>query len=172
MKRLKQIEETKSMICDAFIKLLQDGTMDKITISQIAAEANIGRNTFYNHFRKKEDVLIYLMQVLLDELNAKLVNMENPTLRDSLLWRFTLIKENPLLTVFQKQRDIKELLFQFRETNIPRHYSPSEKDIYETEFIQGGIDYVTTRWIFSGTKESPEEMVDRILSLLPYRCTD
>jgi len=65
MKRKKQIEESKRMIADAFMRLLQNDSLEDITISQIAAEARMGRNTFYNHFQKKEDILRYVMKQLL-----------------------------------------------------------------------------------------------------------
>jgi len=166
MRRLKQIEESKKMISDAFILLLQDNSMDEISISQITTEAKIGRNTFYNHFQKKEDILDYLMQGLLEELQDKLNQKAHPSIKDLLLWRFALLKENPALTVFQKQNDIKQLLFRFRDSNLSIANLPTQKDIYKRDFFQGGMDYVTSRWIIGGMKESPEVMVEKILSLM------
>ena len=166
MKRLKQIEESKKMISDAFIRLLQDKTMDEISISQITIEAQIGRNTFYNHFQKKEDILDYLMQGLLKELQEKLAQKASPSIRDLLLWRFSLLKENPLLAVLHSNDDIKQLFFRFRDNKFSLFNFPAKKDIYKREFVQGGLDYVTSRWIVGGMKESPQIMADKILSLI------
>lgn len=154
------------MISNAFIRLLQDNLMDEISVSQITDEARIGRNTFYNHFQKKEDILDYMMQGLLEELQEKLRQKTNPSIRDMLLWRFTLLKENPSLTVFQRQNDIKQLLFRFRASSLSMINLPTQKDMYKRDFFQGGIDYVTSKWIVSGMKESPEEMVYKIMSLI------
>lgn len=166
MRRIKQIEEYKKMISDAFLELLQNNTMDEITISQIANKARIGRNTFYNHFQKKEDVLEYLMHGLLEEIQEKLQQEDTPSIRTLLIWRFALLKQNPLLTIFHRQDDIKQFFFQFRDSITPMFNFPAQKDIYKMEFFQGGIDYVTSRWIISGMKESPEEMVNKVLSLM------
>ena len=166
MRRLRQIEESKNMISDALLKLLQDKSMDEITVSQITTEAKIGRNTFYNHFQKKEDILSYLMQGYLEGCKDNLEQIENPSLRDILLWRFNVIIENPLLAIFQKHNDIKQLLFNFRDKNIAQFNLPMKKDIYISDFYQGGIDYVMSKWIVNGMIESPEEMTDKVLSLI------
>ena len=166
MRRLKQIEESKKMISNALLKLLQDKSMDEVTVSQITTEAKIGRNTFYNHFQKKDDVLDYLLQGYLEGIRDNLEQVANPSIRDILLWRFNLIKENPLLVIFQKHNDIKQLLYNFRDRNITKFDLPRKNDAYITDFIQGGIDYVTSKWIENGMTESPEEMVDKILGLI------
>lgn len=166
MRRLKQIEESKKMISDALIRLLQEKSLDQISVSEITAEARIGRNTFYNHFQKKEDILDYLMQGLLKEVQEKLQQEATLSIRDLLIWRFTLLKQNPLLTVFHRQDDIKQLFFRFRDSNLSLFNFPAQKDIYKIEFFQGGLDYVTSRWIIGGLKESPDEMADKILSLM------
>lgn len=166
MKRLKQIEETKKMISDAFLRLLQNTSLDEITISQITSEARIGRNTFYSHFQKKEDILAYLMQGLRNKLQDKIKQENITSRRELLIWRFRLLKENPLLTVFNNQDEIKQLFFRFRDSSTPLYNFPTENGEYIKDFIQGGIDYVTSRWIIDGMKESPEEMADKILLIM------
>jgi AcrR family transcriptional regulator len=166
MRRLKQIEEYKQMISNALIRLMQEESMDQIRVSQITAEAGIGRNTFYNHFQKKEDILDYLLKGLVDELQEKLPKESNPSIRDFLLWRFRLLKENPLLTVFDKQDNLKHLLYRFRNSQLSLFDFTPQKDGYKNDFFQGGIDYVTSKWIVNGMKESPEEMADKIMSYM------
>lgn len=166
MRRIKQIEEYKGMISDAFIRLLQKHPMEDISISQITKHAGIGRNTFYNHFQKKEDILDYLMQGFVAELQAKLQEKEKPSVEDFLLWRFTLLKENPLLAVVQNRDDIKSILYGIRNSKVSLFDFPPHQDIYKLEFFQGGIDYVTSKWIINGMKESPEEMAGSVLSYM------
>lgn len=166
MRRLKQIEESKKLISEALLRLLKDKSLDEISISQIAQEAQIGRNTFYNHFQKKEDILNYMMHGILEEVKEALSKKSNPSIRDFLLWRFTFIKKNPLITVFRKHNDIKQLFFLFRESNSSVFDFSSQNDIYKIEFFKGGLDHVTSKWIISGMKECPDEMADKIMSLM------
>lgn len=154
------------MISEAFIRLLQEFSMDEITVSQITQEAGIGRNTFYNHFQKKEDILDYLMQGYVIELQEKLQEKEIPSIEDFLLWRFTLLKENPLLAVVHNREEVKSILYSMRKTKITLFNFPPHEDIYKLEFFQGGIDYVTTRWVMNGMMESPIEMMKSLMSYM------
>jgi AcrR family transcriptional regulator len=163
MKRLKQIEEYKKMIGDALIVLLQSYTMDQITVTQIANKAGIGRNTFYNHFEKKEDVLDFLLEKYFNELQNDLLKKSNPSIRDFLLWRFTLLRENPLLSIINSKDEIRRLLYHYRNNKISRFDLFIHEEPYKMEFFQGGIDYVTSTWIMNGRKETPEEMADKVL---------
>ena len=166
MKRIKQIEESKRMISDALMRLLQNDSLEDITISQIAAEACIGRNTFYSHFQKKEDILRYVMEDLFMEARKTILDKPNPSLRDWLLWRFSLILNNPLLHILHKEQDIRLMLIQFRES---RSFDlGAAVDDYTKEFILGGIDAITLRWIKNGMSESPEEMAHRVMTLISH----
>jgi len=166
MRRLKQIEEYKKMISSAFINLLQSYSLDQITVTQIVTEAGIGRNTFYNHFQKKEDIFDYLMNEFVEELQRELDKKTNPSIRDFLLWRFTLLKANPLLTALNQQDDVRKLFYRYRNSRLYSFDFPLLEESYKMQFFQGGIDYVTSSWIINGMKESSEEMTDKILSFM------
>lgn len=46
----RRVIKTKRAIKEAFAKLLTQKDINDITISDIAAEANINRKTFYNYY--------------------------------------------------------------------------------------------------------------------------
>lgn len=52
-------ERTKRDILQAFNKLVQKKSFDKITVDNICNEAEIGRTTFYRYFPDKYDILDY-----------------------------------------------------------------------------------------------------------------
>lgn len=54
----RRITRTKRAIKDALIALILEKHYDTIIVQDIIDRANIGRSTFYLHFRDKEDVLI------------------------------------------------------------------------------------------------------------------
>lgn len=166
MKRIKQIEESKSMIAEAFLKLLETNSLEDITISEIAAEAKVGRNTLYNHFQKKEDILDYIMKKLLSEAKEILLGSGAQSLNEILYWRFSLLKRNPQFLVFQNEYDISLVLKHFREENFSIFTSLKSLDEYSREFILGGLDSITSRWIKNGMKESPDEIVKKVLSFI------
>ncbi|HNB54384.1 MAG TPA: TetR/AcrR family transcriptional regulator [Anaerolineales bacterium] len=54
----RRVQRTRQLIRDAMIALIAEKGYEKITIQDILDRANIGRSTFYAHYRDKEDLLL------------------------------------------------------------------------------------------------------------------
>lgn len=67
----KRAEESKQMISEAFIRLLQNEDFSLITITQICQEAQICRNTFYRNFSSKDDIMSYLIENITRKINEQ-----------------------------------------------------------------------------------------------------
>lgn len=52
-------EYTRYYIVQALFKLMNEYSFEKISVTDIAEKAGVGRATFYRYFKRKEDVLIY-----------------------------------------------------------------------------------------------------------------
>ncbi len=75
---------TKDKILSAVISHIKDGdNLEQITISKIAAEAEIGKSTVYEHFSSKEDMVsetyIYLLKHYENILMSDIENMNFKT---------------------------------------------------------------------------------------------
>lgn len=62
----RRIQRTKQLLRDAIVALILEKGYDDITIQDILDRANMGRSTFYAHFRDKEDLLLSGFQVLFE----------------------------------------------------------------------------------------------------------
>jgi AcrR family transcriptional regulator len=72
MKRQKvdsRIERTQRRLRDALISLMAEHGYEKVTVQDILDRAEVGRATFYQHFRSKED----LLRSGIDQLRAGLI---------------------------------------------------------------------------------------------------
>lgn len=58
VKQDRRIDRTVSSLRKALTELILEKHYDLITVQDIIDRANVGRSTFYTHFRDKEDVLI------------------------------------------------------------------------------------------------------------------
>ncbi|MDU0347808.1 TetR/AcrR family transcriptional regulator [Actinomyces sp. MRS3W] len=75
-------ERTRRALFDALSDLLAQRPFDKITLSDVAARAGVGRTAVYNHFTDKEDLLLAFMEHetgrYAKELTRILTNVEDP----------------------------------------------------------------------------------------------
>lgn len=61
-----RIVQTRNVLQQAFMELLANKPLEKITIREIAASAGVGYNTFFRHYTSKESLL---NEMALDEIN-------------------------------------------------------------------------------------------------------
>lgn len=75
-------ERTRTALFDALSRLMAARSFDKITLSDVAAHAGVGRTAVYNHFADKEDLLLAFMEHetarYAEELSAALAGVEDP----------------------------------------------------------------------------------------------
>jgi AcrR family transcriptional regulator len=68
----RRTNRTKQTLHDALIKLILEKHYDLITVQDIIDQANVGRSTFYVHFRDKEDLLVSDWERFLDSFVSNL----------------------------------------------------------------------------------------------------
>ncbi len=61
----RRIQKTLSLLREALVSLIAEKRYDSIVVKEILDRANVGRSTFYTHFRDKDDLLISGIQDLL-----------------------------------------------------------------------------------------------------------
>ena len=75
-------ERTRTALFDALSELMNRHSFDKITLSDVAAHAGVGRTAVYNHFADKEDLLLAFMEHetarYANELSVALAGIEDP----------------------------------------------------------------------------------------------
>ena len=53
----RRIKKTEDQILQATLRLLQNQTMDDLTVKEICNEANVSRSTFYLHYTEPKDIV-------------------------------------------------------------------------------------------------------------------
>lgn len=61
---------TRRAILDAFVELLAERRYEAIRIADLVARAGVGKSTFYEHFRSKNDILLAAMHPVLLALST------------------------------------------------------------------------------------------------------
>lgn len=62
-----RVKRTKRLLQEAFVRLVTENNYEAITIRDITTEAQVGYQTFYRHYKNKEDLLYAMLQEVLME---------------------------------------------------------------------------------------------------------
>lgn len=77
----RRVERTRAALKQALYELIDEKGYDQVTVEEITERANLGRATFYLHYRDKEDLLLEDVINLVDQMVEETTGM--PWLR----WR-------------------------------------------------------------------------------------
>ena len=169
----KENYSVKSEIINAFMKLMTEKSYMDITVTDIINTAQVARASFYRNFSSINDVI----DSIVDELSEEFIEDIYPTLNstDERKWReflfeyfyrFTRNQEKIAAGNFQNmsvmfsRMDIK---MREKERELP---SETLRDKYVAFAKLGLINNVAKKWVDSGMKETPEEMINYIMSYI------
>ncbi len=66
-----RIQRTRSLLRDALFALIIERGYEAITVQDITERANLGRTTFYLHYKDKEELLKASVKALIDDLRQE-----------------------------------------------------------------------------------------------------
>jgi AcrR family transcriptional regulator len=92
----RRARRTRKLLREALFSLILENGYDAVTIEDITERADLGRTTFYLHYKDKEDLLLQCIQEIADELAeevAKLMPTDGKPSEKG--------EQNPILFVFQ-----------------------------------------------------------------------
>lgn len=163
----------KQQIADSFMELMTKKFYMDITIAELVNHAQVARISFYRNFSSISDVIDYVI----DELSTEFVTDILPVLssRDDRKWRAFLFEYFYRLTsnqkrftdigfqntsVFFSRMDIRMQQYkeQFSAKTIDDKYTPFGK--------MGLINNIAKEWMNGGMKETPEELINYIMTFI------
>jgi AcrR family transcriptional regulator len=71
----RRINRTRRLLRESLFALILEKGFDAVTIEEITQRADLGRTTFYLHYRDKEDLLMESIGELVEDLIAQMSNL-------------------------------------------------------------------------------------------------
>jgi AcrR family transcriptional regulator len=68
----RRVRRTRAAVTDAFLALVRERGYERVTVQDILDRADVGRSTFYSHFRDKEALLLSCFEELREGLTNAL----------------------------------------------------------------------------------------------------
>ena len=85
---------TKKLLADAFLRQLNQKTLNKITVQDIADEAGVSRKTFYYYFQDIYDLMEWILE---EKCRQMLGGVTADTWQDGMLNLIKYIKDKRML---------------------------------------------------------------------------
>ena len=174
----RRVIKTKRAIKNAFAKLLSQKDINDITISDIAAEADINRKTFYNYYAGVHEVIDEIENDVVSHFDAALteIDFKNSLNRPNLIFeKLTniinadmdffgyLLSMNSNVSLSSK---ITDMLTGKVKTLIMQYVDVDEVHVdIMLEFMISGMVAVYRRWFNSDRSEPVEEISSQIKAL-------
>ena len=163
---------TKKAIMYVFLEILEEKSMDKITVKDICERSEINRNTFYYYFDNVQDVLCSVF-----EMEKKMVLKEVGE-NDSFLEEYkksaaiVINNKKAIFNIYEsKSGDILRNYFNAVTMSFVKRavekaangYSISEENInYISHFYTNAICGTTMKWIEKGMPPYKEDFLEKV----------
>ena len=161
---------SKKLIQLAFYLLLLKKDFDDISIKEICDRAGVSRMSFYRYYSTKEDVFIVFCDETFDSFFQQISHDSNLSMKEMLVLFFEgLRKYHREIDILKKSQRETILLVQFEQyasymaskMNLTNSLNP-----YSIPFFAGGLFNVVIRWSNRNYIDTPEEMMQSMLTYL------
>lgn len=159
----------------ALVRLLANQSIEKIGVDLLAAEAGVGRASYFRNFTSREAVLTDYILLLWERYEAELDMVRfraDPFYRIHSYFQFCYIYRNMNERIIQVGCEVT--ILRAYESIVQNHaYSYPDDSTYESAFLAYGLYGVFLRWAKNGYEESPEAMTELMITRvfgheLPY----
>ena len=149
----------------ALIKLMIEMPYKDIAIRMLCTEAGLARQTFYNLFEDKNEVLqYYLESTAMEQFDFFEIN-ENLEIRDFVETFAEYISNNDRLMKLISENHLEAIL-QMSISNsiniIATKYSQNKRYRYGTAFLSGELTQIIICWIYEEDRITVRELMDTI----------
>jgi AcrR family transcriptional regulator len=168
----RRVQRTRQLLQDTLVTLILEKGYQKVTVQDIIDQANVGRSTFYSHYRNKDDLLLSGFDRLAHDLNR---HMQAPETHDEdprhllhSLEFFVHAYDNKELYIAMADSGGGDLIFDIAHQHMQDHIEyhlnqmPSIGDEIPlpviTNFLAGSLLSMITWWLEQSLPYTPQEM--------------
>ena len=169
----KESYSVKREIMNAVMQLMNKKNYMDITVTEIIGRAGVARASFYRNFNSISDVIDEIVKDVTDEIIEDVFPVLSGT--DERVWREFLfhhfyhfskmkngmqkIEPENMSIIFTRMTD----QIRKRELDLPQGTIPEK---YQATAKWGLINNILQKWIDTGAEETPEEVIDYIMSFI------
>lgn len=153
-------EYLKECMGTALLELMQEKPMEKISIEEMTARADVGRSTYFRYFKSKEEVLTFKILCLWKKFcqEQKASHPEPDGLEETQLFFAFCLSVRPINDRLYQTGHQNVLMDAYIQIMALPQQQGDVKAYYLNRFLSYGLFGLVDAWILRGYQETPEEM--------------
>ncbi|WP_125762826.1 TetR/AcrR family transcriptional regulator [Companilactobacillus hulinensis] len=159
IKNNRRAQYTRQVIQDSVLSLLENKTMNNITVTEVCNLADINRTTFYRYYEDVYKCVDEIEEEFIDSLNEDIVKSPSQGMEMVLDEFYHHKRLSNLVFVEGKTRLLEKLFEDFG------HNAPNVNE-YQDVYLMAGIQSALKKWVKDGMKLTPHELTRKIVSLV------
>lgn len=160
----RRVLRTQQSLGNALIDLTLEIGYDAITIKELALRANIGYATFFRHFKSKDDLLMFVLQSVLEDIFALMKPDMTPYERALVMFDYVKNNSRTYRVFIDQPRDSQlfNATYDAIATNLHQNYIARDENYIPmavaVNHIVTSITELIRWWVVNDMKIPPEKM--------------
>lgn len=173
---MEKKRDTKKLLIESLLDLSKTIPTDKITVRDIVENSGVGRQTFYNHFRDKYDLIDYFYSSKVDSIIRSNMQARRPWI-DSIIDVLVFFQENKQFfkSAIIENGQLAFFSIYYEHTRnayisfITDHSSGSISDemLFQVEFNCYGAVNMVRKWLLNNMDSTPQALGNNIWNAMP-----
>lgn len=174
MEENRRVRMTKRLLQDALLELLEEKSLEKITVTQVCSKADVNRSTFYAYYQDVGELLSELEDGVLEKIPGAQkvpVARTDSEFVDTLERFFDYVKENRrLFTILLIRRGSGNFNHRLLDAVMEKHLKPTQQeptrlDRYAYVYCINGVMGILKEWLQEGFPFSSREFGQIVLRM-------
>jgi len=162
----RRVRKTRTALIQAMVQLAERKRWASISVRELLEHADVGRSTFYAHFRSKDDLLFRSFEQMLLGLDAGIRDQRLAPVRElfahageSNKFHEALVRSKLTDRLYNRGIAVYARTIHDRLQRAPREDDPIPNRI-RARALAGALFAMLEGWIADGRQQSPEQMDD------------
>lgn len=163
--------QSRNWMINALLSLMKEKPYAAISIANICQRADLSRQTFYNFFNEKDDILRCYLNECYEEMSLELQSKEELQMNDitdSFAKFFAKHEERLTLMVNHGLENIIAQVISDSIASFSSQFTPDEKThrcVYGNAFLTGALTQLLITWFNDTERLTSEELSELLLSI-------
>ncbi len=163
----------KEEISGAFVELLSEKSYTDISVTDVVNRAGVARASFYRNFSSTSDVMEFIQNNIATDLKDNvlpIVTSDDTRQWRAFLFRYIYFMEDNYRKI-RERKSVNTSLIIYKITDVAESIVKTMRfknihEKYSTTARIGAINSVLIQWFDDENKETPEEIVDYLMSFM------